>query len=76
MDKEKCNSLFLTATIASVVTSPLYVISMSMQMSIIPNLTIYGDVDPKAINKGLAGDRLGLGKFMNRKAIATSEKQL
>ena len=37
----------------SLITSPLHVISMSMQMSIIPNLTIYGDVNPKDINKGL-----------------------
>ena len=47
-----------------------------MQMSIIPNLTIYGDVAPKDINKGLLTDKIGLSQLVNRKAIATSEKQL
>lgn len=47
---------------------------MSMQMSIIPNLTIYGDVQPKDINKGLLTEKLGLSQVVNRKAIATSEK--
>jgi hypothetical protein len=47
-----------------------------MQMSIMPNITIYGDVNPKDINKGLIRERIGLGKFVNRKAIATSEKNL
>lgn len=47
-----------------------------MQMSILPNLTIYGDVKPSEINKGLLVNRLGIDKLTNRKAIATSEKQL
>lgn len=60
----------------SAVTSPLYVIAMSMQMSVIPNITIYGDVKPHEINKGLLSEKIGLGKIVNRKAIATSEKQV
>ena len=32
--------------ILSTIVSPLRVISMSMQMSVMPNLTIYGDVKP------------------------------
>ena len=60
----------------SVLTSPFYVVSLSMQMSVMPNLTIYGDVKPQDINKGLLTQKIGLGKIVNRKAIATSEKQL
>lgn len=75
-DKARCHHTLLFATVASAVTSPLYVIALSMQMSIIPNLTIYGDVNPKDINKGLLTSRLGLSNFVNRKAIATSEKQV
>ena len=41
-----------------------------------PNITIYGDVSPKDINKGLLTERLGMNNIINRKAIATSEKQL
>ena len=41
-----------------------------------PNITIYGDVKPSDINKGLLSEKIGLGKLANRKAIATSEKQL
>ena len=62
--------------VLSTITSPLRVISMSMQMSVMPNITIYGDVNPKDINKGLLSERLGMGKFINRKAIETSEKDI
>jgi len=41
-----------------------------------PNITIYGDVKPSDINKGLLTEKIGLGKLTNRKAIATSEKML
>lgn len=58
----------------SLVTSPFIVLSMSMQMSVMPNITIYGDVKPSEINKGLLSDKLGLSAVQNRKAIATSEK--
>lgn len=75
-DKARTTHTLLFATLASTVTSPLYVVALSMQMSIIPNLTIYGDVSPKDINKGLLTSRIGLANFVNRKAIATSEKQV
>lgn len=45
-------------------------------MSVMPNLTIYGDVKPSDINKGLLSEKIGLGSITNRKAIATSEKML
>lgn len=45
-------------------------------MSVMPNLTIYGDVRPQDINKGLLSEKVGLGRVFNRKAIATSEKNL
>ena len=69
------NGLVVSALL-SVFTSPLIVIGMSMQMSVMANITIYGDVKPKDINKGLMSDKIGLGNIMNRKAIATSEKQV
>ena len=34
------------------VTSPLYTIAISMQLSVIPHLTIYGDVTPDQVKKG------------------------
>ncbi len=43
-------------------------------MSVMPNITIYGDVSPKDINKGLLSEKIGLGQIINRKVIATSEK--
>jgi hypothetical protein len=52
---------FAMSGLLSLATSPLYVIGMSMQMSVVPNLTIYGDVKPQDINKGLLSDKLGLG---------------
>jgi hypothetical protein len=47
---------------------------MSMQMSILPNITIYGDVNPKDINKGLLLEKIGMSRLINQKAISTSEK--
>jgi hypothetical protein len=75
-DNARARNSFLVYSALSIITSPLYVIGMSMQMSILPNLTIYGDVKPSEINKGLLVNRLGIDKLTNRKAIATSEKQL
>ena len=74
VDAARARNNFVTACVFSAITSPLYVIGMSMQMSIIPNITIYGDVNPKDINKGLLSQKMGLGEIVNRKAIATSEK--
>ena len=37
----------------SVVTSPLYTVGIAMQLSVIPHLTIYGDVKPEQIKRGL-----------------------
>ena len=52
-------TLFLiTFCISSVVTSPLYVIATSMQLSVIPHLTLYGDVKPEQIKKSM-GQKLG-----------------
>ena len=75
-DSTRSRNNLLVAAAASLITSPLYVISMSMQMSILPNITIYGDVKPQDINKGLLSEKIGLDKIANRKAIAASEKQL
>ena len=44
-------------------TSPLYTIAISMQLSVIPHLTIYGDVKPEQVKKGFmksSVERLGL----------------
>ena len=67
---------FLINCLCSVAIAPLYTIALSMQMSVMSNITIYGDVKPQDINKGLLSDKIGLGKLVNRKAIATSEKQM
>jgi hypothetical protein len=76
VDAARARNQFLISAGFSVLTSPFYVVSLSMQMSVMPNLTIYGDVKPQDINKGLLTQKIGLGKIVNRKAIATSEKQL
>ena len=75
-DCDRARNNFGIACVASVITSPLIVVAMSMQMSVMPNITIYGDVKPSDINKGLLTEKIGLGKITNRKAIATSEKML
>lgn len=49
---------------------------MSMQMSVMTNITIYGDVKPQDINRGLLTEKIGMSKFINRKAIASSEKEV
>ena len=67
---------FLASCVFSTITSPLIVVSMSMQMSVLPNITIYGDVKPSQINQGLLTDKLGFNRFVNQKAIATAEKEL
>lgn len=45
-------------------------------MSVMPNITIYGDVKPSEINKGLISERLGMPNVRNRKAIAASKREL
>ena len=40
-----------TALGLSVITGPLYTIGMSMQLSVLPHLTIYGDLKPEDIKK-------------------------
>jgi len=79
--KYKCDSCrarnnFFVSVALSTITSPLIVISMSMQMSVMPNLTIYGDVKPADINKGLLSEKLGMSRFTNRKAIEAAEKDV
>lgn len=43
----------ITQTLNSVVTSPFYTVGIAMQLSVIPHLTIYGDVKPEQIKRGL-----------------------
>lgn len=76
LDQNRNMNTIFVHLLFSTVTSPLYVIALSMQMSIMPNITIYGDVKPKDINKGLLSERIGIDKLFNRKAIATGEKQI
>ena len=35
------------------ITSPFYTVGIAMQLSVIPHLTIYGDVKPEQIKRGL-----------------------
>ena len=37
----------------SLVTGPLHTIALSMQLSVIPHLTIYGDIKPSQLKQGL-----------------------
>ena len=40
-------SLTFGVSKSSAITSPLHVIATSMQLSVLPHLTIYGDVKPE-----------------------------
>lgn len=52
------------------VTAPFYTISMSMQLSVTPHLTIYGDVKESEIKKpNIVREKLeGLGLIESKKA--------
>ena len=41
------------------ITSPFYVIATSMQLSVVPHLTIYGDVKPEQLKKPM-GQRMAM----------------
>ena len=48
-------------------TSPLYTIAISMQLSVIPHLTIYGDVSPDQVKKGfMRGNLERIGLLLGR----------
>ena len=58
------------------VTSPLYTIAISMQLSVIPHLTIYGDVKPEQVRKGfMRGSVEKLGMLLD-KGSGSSETRL
>jgi hypothetical protein len=47
------NEIFTFSKLFRVITGPFYTIGIAMQLSVIPHLTIYGDVRPDQIKKGL-----------------------
>eukprot|EP00347_Sterkiella_histriomuscorum_P014589 403360307 len=51
IQKTKGTYQVIMATMLSLFTSPLYTIATSMQLSVIPHLTIYGDVKPHEVKK-------------------------
>jgi hypothetical protein len=57
----------------SLITAPLHAISTSMQLSVIPHLTIYGDVKESQVNKpGFVKQGLqGIGLIENK--VSTTE---
>ena len=53
-------------------TSPLYTIAISMQLSVIPHLTIYGDVKPEQVRKGfVTGSVEKLGMLLDKGSRST-----
>lgn len=44
-------SLTFGVSKSSAITSPFHVIATSMQLSVLPHLTIYGDVKPEQLKK-------------------------
>ena len=57
-----------------VITSPFYVIATSMQLSVIPHLTLYGDVKPEQLKKTM-GQRVGM-KFKELTGFRSSTSKV
>ena len=60
----------------SVVTAPFYTVAISMQLSVLPNLLIYGDVKPEQLKKGFLKRNLERIGVLKRAAIESNEKGL
>lgn len=60
-------------TTYSLITAPLHAISTSMQLSVLPHLTIYGDVKPSEVKKPTILHKLGL---LDNKSKLAGEGQL
>jgi hypothetical protein len=63
------------------VTGPLHTIALSMQLSVIPHLTAYGDVKPEQLKQTMIGSatkkmKLLAGKEAKELAVAKAEKPL
>ena len=60
------------------VTAPFHAISTSMQLSVMPHLTIYGDVKPSQVKKpGFVRERLeGIGLLDNKARKAAESKEV
>jgi Mitochondrial carrier protein len=60
----------------SLVTAPLHAISTSMQLSVLPHLTVYGDVKESDAKKGLVREKLeGIG-LLDNKSKASEGKEI
>ena len=59
-------------------TAPLTAISTSMQLSVIPHLTVYGDVKESEVNKGgIIREKLeGIGLLDNKSRKEAEAKEL
>ncbi len=49
------------------ITGPLYTIGIAMQLSVIPHLTIYGDVKPEQVNRGLLQNTINKIRYLTAK---------
>ena len=60
----------------TVFTAPFHAISTSMQLSVLPHLTAYGDVKESEVNKGVVRSKLeGVG-LLEARAKEASSKEL
>jgi hypothetical protein len=60
----------------TVFTAPFHAISTSMQLSVLPHLTAYGDVKESEVNKGVVRSKLeGVG-LLEAKAKEAASKEL
>jgi hypothetical protein len=60
----------------SLVTGPLYTIGLAMQLSVLPHLTIYGDVKPEDIPKYRSTLRVGADRVAGLIGQATGTASL
>jgi len=60
----------------SVATAPFYTIAISMQLSVIPNLLIYGDVKPEQLKKPLIRRALNAFGIAQAKQIEANNNKL
>jgi len=58
------------------VAAPFYTVAISMQLSVLPNLLIYGDVKPEQLKKGLLKRNLEKLGVVKKTAIEANERGL
>ena len=51
-EQQSFRKYIILHNVFSVITAPFYTIAISMQLSVLPHLLIYGDVKPEQLKKG------------------------